>query len=190
VSSDLLPPTEARRLQGLAVPVVAALVVVGIGLPLTAIAVSQVGRLPATSSGPSSARNGSGPVTSALGLGGRAHLAGAITFDGPVFPGPCTAGPPRVVALDAGTARYSVVLRAPAGAGPGTYELTATSGAFVAVTREAGAPQTWSSIGQGGATGSLTVGSDGGVSARFRGLAAPAGAAAGTLEGSVEARCA
>jgi len=181
IPDDLPPAREARRIQGMAVPLVAALVVVGIGWPLTALGVSQVGRLP-SSEPPSS--------TETPGAAGRARLAGAVTFSGSATPAGCLAGgTPRIVTLGSGAEMYSILMSVPPNSPPGTYAVGAAGGTFVAVTRLGGGSQTWSSLGQAQARGTVAVGADRSVAARFAGLAPNGGGAEGMVEGAVEARC-
>ncbi len=188
---DLPPAQEARRFQGLMVPLVAAAVVLGIGVPLTALAVSQVGQLPATAP---EARTSGPPAPAPVVVGapvglGRARLAGSVTLDGAVTPLGCNDGrPPRLVLVGGGTDQYSIILTVPAEAG--TYQLEPSSGRFVAVTRILGGAQSWTSRERPGATGVVTVGGDRSVSARFSGLEPNGGGAEGSVDGNVEVRCA
>lgn len=200
IPADLPRAYEARRIRGLAVPLVAAVVVLGIGLPLTAVAVSQVGRLPATDLVPSSEGEGAstlpggGPVPNvpaapAVGGGrGQARLAGAVVYEGAISPIGCTGGPPKLALFDAGAERYSVLMNAP-GAAPGTYPLGTANATFVAVTKIAGGSQTWTSLGRAGAKGDITIGTNSSVTTRFSGLEGAGGGAEGTIEGTVEVRC-
>lgn len=201
IPADLPRAHEARRIRGLAVPLVAAVVVLGIGLPLTAVAVSQVGRLPATDLVPSSggeaastvpgaaASRPAGQAAPAAGGGrGQARLAGAVVYEGAISPIGCTGGPPKLALFEAGAERYSVLMNAP-GVAPGTYPLGTANATFVAVTKIAGGSQTWTSLGRAGAKGDITVGANSSVSARFSGLEGAGGGAEGTIEGTVEVRC-
>ncbi len=188
VAGDRAPAREARRFQGLAVPLVAAAVVVGIGYPLTALAVSQVGRLPATTT---AVEGGPGvPQGSGSGAGlGEARLSGAITFVGPVTPVGCSGALPRLVTVGSGGDRFSILLNVPAGARAGTYPLAAATNAFVAVSRLAGPGETWTSLNVGRARGEVTVADDQSVSARFSGLAPVGGGAEDEVAGTVQVRC-
>lgn len=191
--AELPPPHEARRIQGIAVPLVAALVVLGIGFPLTALAVSQVGRLPSTTQLlPPTDEPGAGPGVPGAAVrsgSGRARLTGAVTYEGPVTPIGCTTSTPRVATIDAGPNRFTVLTNAP-GVAPGTYPLATATGTFVAVSRATGGSQMWTSLGRAAATGEITIGADRSVSARFSGLEANGGGAEGTVDGTIEMRCA
>ena len=202
IPEGLPPAPEARRIRGLAVPLVAALVVGGIGLPLTALAVSQVGRLPevgALAPGPSTEETGPGaPGTGEAGApesppagGGRGQvrLSGALVYDGPATPVGCAAGAPKVVTANAGGGLVSIVLSTPAAAGPGTYPLAMATGTFVAVTRQGAVNQVWTSVLSAAAAGDITIRADRSVSASFRGLQPNAGGAQGTVDGAVEVTC-
>lgn len=185
---------EARRFRGLAVPLVAAAVVFGIGYPLTALSVSQVGRLPVVSGteAPSEEVAPDAAVPGAVAPGavasrGRARLRGAFSYDGPAVPLGCNAGTPRLVTLDAGPDRYSILLSVPPDSGPGTYQVAAAT--FVAVTRLVDGGQVWTSRGRANATGRVTVGTGRSVSAVFSGLEPNGGGAEGTVEGTVEVDC-
>lgn len=179
VPDDLPPAQEARRFRGLAVPLVAAAVVVGIGYPLTALAVSQAGRLPVAA----------GDEDPAEDVGkGRARLSGAFTYDGPVTPVGCAAGAPRLVTIEAEPQRYSVLISVSTGSAPGTYELEGSK-TFVALTQLLGGSQTWTSLGRTGATGQVTITAKGSVKAVFTGLQASGGGARGSVDGTVEVTC-
>ena len=189
VPDDLPPAREARRFQGWAVPAAAAAVVLGIGLPLTALAVSQVDRLPA-GLGTAADRGSSEPTVPPPGPRGTARLNGAVTFDGAALPLGCRAGtPPKIATIERGADKYSILVTVPVGAGAGSYPLQAATGTFVAVTRLAGGSQTWTSLNQAGATGAVTVAADGSLKAEFSGLAPVGGGAEGTVNGVLEAGC-
>lgn len=194
VPPDLPEAQEARRIRGWAVPLVAGLVVVGVGYPLTALAVTQVTRVPALAGlAPSE------PIEDLTGTtlldpvgapkAGRARLSGAVTFEGPVTPIGCNPAMPSLATFGAGEARYSILVSVPAGSPAGLYPLQPTSPTFVAVTRLTGGAQTWTSLAKGGPTGDVTLRADRSVVARFRGLEPNGGGAAGTVDGSVEVRC-
>ena len=188
------PAFEARRVRGLGVPVVAAAVVLGLGWPLTALAVSQVGRLPATTDLlPSSPEEGdvpgaSGTPTLARG-NGQVRLSGAVAYEGAVTPIGCTGGPPKLATFGVGAERFSILVNPP-GVAPGGYPLGIASGTFVAVSKVAGKSQTWTSLGRAGAQGTITVGANGAVVAQFSGLEGSGGGAEGKIDGQVEMRCA
>ena len=188
IPADLPPAREARRIRGLAVPIVAALLVVGIGYPLTALAVIQVGRLPSTPPGPEDPGEAFLAPSEPGVPAGRARLTGAVVFDGPAAPLGCQAGGPKLVTAGTGAESYSILLNLPAGSGPGAYPLESASTTFVSVSRSEGT-QAWSSLRRPRATGTINVGADGSLSARFQGLEATGGGAAGTVGGTVEVRC-
>lgn len=190
VPGDLPPAQEARRVRGWAVPLVAAAVVLGVGCPLTALAVSQANRLPVVSGDePASELDGTSPGSEAPGQKGRARLTGALTYDGPALPLGCSVGIPRVVTLESGADRFSILLSVPEGAIPGAYQVE-TPSTFVAVSRLVGGTQTWTSLGRTSATGRVVLNADRSVTAEFRGLEASGGGAEGTLDGTVEVHCA
>ena len=195
VPANLPPAFEARRIRGLAVPLVAAAVVLGIGLPLTALAVSQVGRLPATgdllpSPGPEAADPGAtAPAVPGARGRGQLRLSGAVTYEGAATPVGCTGGPPKLATFERGAERFSILVNPPAVA-PGVYQLGTATATFVAVTKVAGGSQTWTSLGRGGARGSITIGANNVVLAQFSGLEGSGGGAEGTIEGVVELACA
>lgn len=192
VPAELPAAQEARRFRGLAVPLVAAAVVLGVGYPLTALAVSQVGRPPVAGSGgaaPEEAAAAAAPGPAPAGSTGRARLAGAVRHEGPVTPIGCSSGPPRLVTLVAGPDTYSILVGVPAEAAPGIYPVEGTT-AFVAVSRLAAGGQIWTTRGRAGATGTVTVGANRSVTAVFTGLEPDGGGAEGTVEGSVEVECA
>lgn len=169
-------------------PLVAALLVLGIGYPLTALAVTLVGRSVVQ---PSESPEGSGEAflgSSPPGVpAGRARLTGAVTFNGPATPLGCQSGAPKLVTFGSGAEAYSLVLSVPAGSGPGTYPLSGTT--FVAVNRTGAPAQTWTSLRRPNARGSISLGADRSLSARFSGLEGAGSGVAGTVEGTVEVRC-
>ena len=176
-ATDSSPPAEAKRIRGLAVPLVSALVVAGVGLPLTAAAVALVRR----TSQPGTEIAGSAPP-------GRARLAGAVTADGPVTPVGCRAGDPVVLSVASGAERYSILINVPPGAAAGTYTLQPDAEVFITVSRATN-QQAWTSRGRSGAAGEVTVREDRRVSASFRGLQASNPRTSGTVDGAVEVRC-
>jgi len=118
----------------------------------------------------------------------RVRLTGSVTFNGPATTLRCTAGAPRIVTFDVGGSMYSALMSVPPPAAPGGHPLDA-SGPFVAVSHLVGGQEVWTSRNHSRATGTLNVGADGTVSARFRGLEPGGGGAAGTVDGEVESRC-
>jgi len=168
------PAREARRIQGVGVPLVAAALVAGIGLPLTALAVSLVDR----------SNQDPGPLP----VDGRARLSGAVTADGAASPVGCRPGAPVVLTVGSSEVRYSILLSVPTGATAGTYRLQPGTGTFVTVS-QAATQRAWTSQGRAGATGEITLRRDGGVSARFSGLEPNSASETGTVDGAVEARC-
>lgn len=178
-AADISPPGEAKRIRGLAVPLVSALVVAAVGLPLTAAAVALVSR---------TSQPRVGTVVAGAATAGRARLAGAVTADGPVSPIGCRAGDPVVVSVASGEERYSILINVPPGAAVGTYTLQPDAEAFVTVSRATN-QQTWTSRGRPGAAGEITVREDRRVWASFRGLQASNRRTSGTVDGAVEVRC-
>jgi len=173
---------DAKRIGGLAVPLVAAIVVAGIGLPLTAVAVTLVNR----TNEPEGARAAGGSRT-AVGSG-RARLLGAVAADATATPVGCRPGEPLLIAVGQGDERYSILLSVPMGATVGTYSLGPGADAFITVVRTTSG-QSWTSRDRNAATGEITLHDDRRASARFRGLEASSERSSGTVEGAVEVRC-
>lgn len=170
-------PPEATRIRGIAIPLVAAALVLGLGGPLTALAVSLTG-------------NTDVKVGTARDSSSRARLAGAVTVEGSATNIGCLPGAPLVLILGDGTDGYSVVIGLPPSAAVGSYPLQPRADAFVVVSRLRPGGQTWTSVGRKGASGVVTIDADHSVSARFGGLETTGTDLSGTVGGSVEARCA
>jgi hypothetical protein len=192
VPPDLPPAKEARRIRGLAVPVVAGLVVVGIGYPLTALAVTKVGQQQAPSGEGAAGASGDGPrggPSAPAAATGRARLGGAVIYDGPVMPLSCSPTM-RLGTFQAPAGRFSILVSVPAGAESGTFPLRASTDSFVVVAQLTSQSPTWTSLAQTASAGQATVRADRSVTAEFSALQPGGGGAKGTVDGNVELRCA
>lgn len=176
-SNPVGPPGEATRIRGLAVPLVAAAVVLGIGGVLTALSLALVGR-PDVSARPA-------PSSAS-----RARLSGAVDVEGTATNLGCLPGAPLVLIVNDGSFGYSVLIGVPPSPVVGSYALESGTGAFITVSKLGAEGQTWTSKGRQRASGVVTIEADRSVSARFGGLEIVGPAFSGIVGGSVEARCA